>query len=56
MVQIRPEDFRLIVDLIRTWIPPHLRSESLDQIKRDQAALLPLLTVSRVSPNYVMGN
>jgi hypothetical protein len=56
MVHIRPEDFRLVVDLIRTWVPPHLRPQSLHQIKQDQAALLPLLTVSRVSLVHVMGS
>lgn len=46
---IRPEDLRLVADLMRTWIPPHLAPHSFDQMKQDQAALLHLLTVCKVS-------
>jgi hypothetical protein len=54
MTYIRPEDLRLVVDLFRSWIPPHLRPGKLDQMKQDQAALSPLLSVSKVSPVRIM--
>jgi hypothetical protein len=34
---------------MKDWIAPHLASDSIHQIKQDQAALVPLLKVSKVS-------
>jgi len=49
MAYTRPEDLRLIADLMKSWIPPHMTSDSMHQIKADRASLLPLLRVSKVS-------
>lgn len=50
MVQIRHEDLRLIAELMKDWVPPHHARQSLDKIKQGQAAIIPLLTASKVSP------
>jgi hypothetical protein len=54
MEHIRPEDLRLIADLFKRWIPPNHDKRSIDQIKEDQAALLPMLRVSKVSRARLM--
>lgn len=52
---IRPEDLRLVGDLMKDWIAPHLAPDSIHQIKQDQAALVPLMKVSKVCLNYLLG-
>jgi len=40
---------------MKDWIAPHLAPDSIHQIKQDQAALVPLMKVSKVCPNNLMG-
>jgi hypothetical protein len=53
---IRPEDLRLVGDLMKDWIAPHLAPDSIHQIKQDQAALVPLLKVSKVCLHKLDGS
>jgi hypothetical protein len=53
MVPLRPEDLRHIADLMKDWVPPHHARTSLDHIQRNQAAMLPLLTASKVGSRFL---